>query len=153
MAFPCLKCVCVCVGGGGVAQAHSGSTIGLVPQCGYSHFFFIRRLPPKNIGNIRKIFEIFATPKAILILYIYLKKRPRKIHRKTPKTSPILWWRQKNIHKIFIPKKKLIFLKNPKILKFKILDPKKWPEPTYVSKYTPPPPLGLSIRLYYKAVN
>ena len=53
----------------------------------------------------------------------------------TPKYSAILWWSQKNIHKIFIP---------PKI--FKILTPKKWPEPTHVWTYQrtpPPPPLGL----------
>ena len=32
--------------------------------------------PPK-IWEYQEIFEIFATPKTILILYIYLKKRPR----------------------------------------------------------------------------
>ena len=52
---------------------------------GYSHFFFIRRLrsiyhsPPKNIRKFKhcnKIFEILATPKISLILYLELKKRP-----------------------------------------------------------------------------
>ena len=74
---------------GAVAQAHSGYTTGLVPQCGYSHFFFIRRLGP----------SIYRLPKKILGI-------------------------------------------SGKYLKF--LQPQKWPEPTYVSKY-PPPPLGLSI--------
>ena len=52
---------------------------------------------------------------------------------------------KKNIHKTFIPKKYLFFWKPEKILKFKILNPKKWPEPRYVWKYqsTPPPPPGL----------
>ena len=54
---------------------------------GYSNLFCICRLgpsiyrsPQKNIRNLKhpkKIFEIFATPKNIPILYIYLKKRPR----------------------------------------------------------------------------
>ena len=103
MAFPCLKYVCV----GGV---HSGFATGLVPQGGYSHFFFIRRLgpsiyclPPKNIGNVKKIFVIFATPKNILILYIYLKKKTQKYIEKTPKTVvQFCDDSKKNIHKIFI---------------------------------------------------
>ena len=53
----------------------------------------------------------------------------------------------KYIHKIFIPPKKFIFLKTPKILKFKIFKPppppppppKKWLEPMYVWKYREPP--------------
>ena len=57
-----------------------------------------------------------------------------------PKYSPILWWPQKNIHKIFIPHKKYFFFWKPnKILKFKILIPKKWPEPTNVWKYQSTP--------------
>ena len=53
---------------------------------GYSHIFGIRRLgpsiyhlPPKNIRNfkhLKKIFEIFETPKNIPILYLDIKKRP-----------------------------------------------------------------------------
>ena len=35
----------------------------------------------------------------------------------------------KNIHKIFRPPKIFIFLKTPKILRFIILKPKKWPWP------------------------
>ena len=74
----------------------------------------------KNIRNFKhppKIFEILATQKNFPILYIDLKKDP-KLHRNDPQTSPILWWPQKNIHKIFIPppppQKKIIFLKTPK---------------------------------------
>ena len=48
----------------------------------------------------------------------------------------------KYIHKIFIPQKIFIFLKAPKILIFKSLNPKKWPEPTYVWKYQSIPPWG-----------
>ena len=57
------------------------------PSGGYSNFLCIRwlgpsidRSPQKNIRNFKhpkKIFEIFATPKNIPILYIYLKKRPQ----------------------------------------------------------------------------
>ena len=46
----------------------------------------------------------------------------------------------KNIHKIFIPKKILIFWNPPKILKFKTLNPKKWPEPTDLWKHQSTPP-------------
>ena len=52
----------------------------------------IYRSPKKNIRNFKhpqKIFEILATPKNILILYIDLKKDP-KMHRNDPQTSPIL---------------------------------------------------------------
>ena len=44
------------------------------------------------------------------------------------------------------PQKYSFFGKPPKILKFRILNPKKWAEPTYVRKYQsippPPPPPG-----------
>ena len=51
---------------------------------------------------------------------------------------------QKNIPKMFIPKKIFIFLKTPKNIEIQKIDPKKWTEPTYVWKYqsTPPPPPG-----------
>ena len=57
----------------------------------------------------------------------------------SPKYSPILWRSPTNIHKIFIPTKKSFFWKPPKILKFKILNPQKLPEPTYVWKYQSTP--------------
>ena len=41
----------------------------------------------------------------------------------TSKYRPILWWPQKNIHKIFIPKFFLFCWKPQKVLKFKILNP------------------------------
>ena len=51
---------------------------------------------------------------------------------------------KKNIHKIFIPPKNIHFFWKPKkILKFRILNPKKWAEPTYVWKYQSAPPGGL----------
>ena len=47
---------------------------------------------------------------------------------------------QKNIHKFFIPPKNINFSENPqKILKFRLLNPKKWAEPTYVWKYQSTP--------------
>ena len=117
---------------------------------GVLSFFYIHRLgpsiyrsPPKNIRNFKhpqKIFEILATLKNTPILYIYLKKKTLKCIELTPEFSPILLWPQKNIHKIFIPKKYSFFWKPPKILKFKILNPKKCPEPTYLWKYQSTPP-------------
>ena len=52
---------------------------------------------------------------------------------------------QKKKHKILIPPKNIHFSENPqKILKFRILNPKKWAEPTYVWKYQSTPPPGVS---------
>ena len=54
---------------------------------------------------------------------------------------------QKNIHKIFIPRKNINFSENPKkYWNSEFWTKKKWAEPTYVWKYQstppPPPPLG-----------
>ena len=57
----------------------------------------------------------------------------------TPLYSLILWWPKRNIHKIFIPQKILIFLKTPKNIETQKFEPKKWPEPTYVWKYQSDP--------------
>ena len=61
----------------------------------------------------------------------------------TPKYSPILWWPQKNIHKIFIPKK--YFLKTPKITEIQNCEPKKMTRAYVCIKISdgnpPPPPL------------
>ena len=43
----------------------------------------------------------------------------------TSNYSPILWWPQKNIHKIFIPKKIFIFLKTQKNIEIQNFEPKK----------------------------
>ena len=51
----------------------------------------------------------FSNPKK----YPTLKKDP-KMHRNDTQTSPILWWPQKNIHKIFIPPKDIYFSQNRK---------------------------------------
>ena len=63
------------------------------------------------------------------------------------KNSPILWWPQKNIHKIFIPQKIFIFLKTPKNIEIQNFEPKKM-DRAYVcmkiSEY--PPPLGLVVQ-------
>ena len=54
----------------------------------------------------------------------------------------------KNIHKIFLSKNYSFFWNPPKILILKILNPKKWPEPTYVWKYQSTPPLlGMYIEI------
>ena len=63
----------------------------------------------------------------------------------TPKYSPILCDPQENPQNFHTPKN-IHFSENPpKILKFKILNPNKCPEPTSVKKYQsspPPPPPG-----------
>ena len=56
------------------------------------------------------------------------------------KYCPILWWPQKNIHKIYIPKKILILLKTPKNIEIQNFEPKKWTESTYIWKYQSTPP-------------
>ena len=106
------------------------------------------RAPPKNI---------FATPKYIPILYIYLQKTLKCIEM-THKTSPILVQLYDDPQKVttkFLyhpppPKKKekySFFCKPPKIIEFKIFNPNKWSKPTHVLKYQIPPnphphPLG-----------
>ena len=116
-------------GGGGVA---------------YSYFFFIRRLRPNIYPSTHKNqnpkieFEILATQKSKNIPHSV----PLKCKEITPKYSPILLWTKKISTKSLQPKKYSFSWKTPKILKFKILNPKKWPEPTYVQKYQSTPPWG-----------
>ena len=59
----------------------------------------------------------------------------------TPKYRPILWWPPKNIHKIFIPPKKIFFWNPQKILKFKIWTQKNNPSQSSVKISEYPPPL------------
>ena len=80
---------------------------------------------PKNIWN-------FGNPKKYPRFLKLTLKKALKCIKMTTKRSPILWCPQRNIHKIFIPQK---------ILKFKILNLKKWPEPRYVWKYLSTPSL------------
>ena len=61
----------------------------------------------------------------------------------TPKYSPILWWPQKNIHKIVIPQKIFIFLKTPKNIEIQNFEPKKMTRAYVCMKileYPQPPP-------------
>ena len=53
----------------------------------------------------------------------------------TPKNDPVLWWPPKISTKSSYPQKYSFSWKHPKIMKFKILSPKNWPEPTYLWKY------------------
>ena len=105
---------------------------------------------PASTIHPKKISGISSTPKKYLKFYQPQKisqfctltlKRDRKLHRNDPQTSPILWWPPKkypqNLH---TPKKYSFFWKLKKILKFRILNPKKWAEPTYVWKYQSTPP-------------
>ena len=67
------------------------------------------------------------------------------MHRNDPQTSPILWWPQKISTKSWYPKK-YSFSENPqKILKFRILNPKKNSPSLRLCENirVPPPPLGL----------
>ena len=72
----------------------------------------------------------------------------------TSKYSPILWWPQKNIHKIFIPKKIFIFLKTPKNIEIQNLEPKKMDQAYVCMKISeyPPPPLGSQLMQYVDSV-
>ena len=111
---------------------------------GYSNFFRIRRqhlpftpkqyrefqAPQKNIWN-------FSKPKKISQFCTLTLKKTLNLLRNDPQTSPILWWPNKNT-----PKKYSFFWKPKKVLKFRILNPQKWVEPTYVWKYQSTPPLG-----------
>ena len=74
MAFPCRKCVCVFGGGGGGGGSHEPTPdqpLDWSPEVGSTLIFssYVGLGPAstvyqkKNIGNIKKIFEIFATPK------------------------------------------------------------------------------------------
>ena len=62
------------------------------------------------------------------------------MYRMTSKYSLILWWPQKNIHKIFIPKKIFIFLKTQKNIEIQNFEPKKMDQAyvcVKISEYTP----------------
>ena len=66
------------------------------------------------------------------------------MHRNEPKTSPILWWPPKNIHKISIPPKNIYFSENPKnneIQNFEPPPPQNSPSLRMreISEYTLPP--------------
>ena len=45
----------------------------------------------------------------------------------TPKYSQILWWHQRNIHKIFIPQKSIHFSENLRDIEIQSFDPQKCP--------------------------
>ena len=100
-------------------------------RCSYGVWNF--KHPPKN--------EIVANKIKFPILYLNLKKTLKCIEM-TPKYSPILWWPKKISTKSLYPPKKFIFLKPPKILKFKILNPKNDPSVRMYEniRVTPPPP-------------
>ena len=61
----------------------------------------------------------------------------------TPKYSQILWWPKKNIHKIFIQKKIIIFLKTQKNFEIKKFDPIKMVRAYVCMKISEYPTWGL----------
>ena len=72
----------------------------------------------------------------------------------TPRYSPMLWWPQNKIHKIFIPKK-IILLKTPKNIDIQTFEPPKMAQ-AYVcmkisesSPQSSPPPPGWSYARHY----
>ena len=72
---------------------------------------------PKRISGISstpKKYSKLKHPKKISQFCALTLKKDPKMHRKDPQTSLILWWPQKNIHKIFIPPKNIHFSENPK---------------------------------------
>ena len=117
---------------------------------GYSNFFrmhrpgpSIYRSPQKNIRNFKhpkKIIEILATQKISQFCTLTLKKDP-KLQRNDPQTSPILWWPQKNIQKIFIPQKNIHSSENPqKYWNSEFWTPKNGPSLRMCENIRVPPP-------------
>ena len=110
----------------------------------YSYFFRIRRLGPSIYRSPQKISGISSTPKKYLYrpkkIYQFctltLKKETLNCREMTLKLTLILWWPQKNIHKIFIPPKNNHFSENQKkYWNSEFWTQKKWAEPTYAGKY------------------
>ena len=105
---------------------------------------------PKKISGIsstpKKNWN-FSNPQKISQFCTLTLKKTLKCIEKTLKLAHFCVDPQKISTKSSYPKKILFFLKTPKNMKFRILNPKKWSEPTYVCKYqsTPPPPLGGSL--------
>ena len=103
----------------------------------------------------KKISGISSTPKKYLKFYqpkkiskfctLTLEKDP-KLHRNDPQTSPILWWSQKNIHKIFIPPKNIHFSENQKkYWNSEFWTPKNRPSLRMCENIrVPPPPPGVA---------
>ena len=100
-------------------------------------------LDPTSTVCRQNISGILTAQKLSPFCKLTLRKDPKCIEM-TPKVSPVLWWPPENIHKIFIPTKIFIFLKNPKTSKFQILIPQKWSEPTYCIVYVRVTPWGMS---------
>ena len=90
----------------------------------------------------------FSNPKIYPPFCTLTFRKTLKCIEMTSKYSPILWWPQKNIHKIFIPPKIFdeVFWKSQKIFEIQIFEPQKTAQ-AYVymkiSEYTPPPPSPL----------
>ena len=126
---------------------------------GLLSLFFIHRLgpsiyclpPPPPKKKKKKNQEYQAPPK--IWNFCNNKIYPQSvilptIHRNGPrsKSSPILWWPPPPpppiASKSLYPQNIIFFWKNPKTLKFKMLNPTKWSELTSVWKFqsTPPPP-------------
>ena len=104
------------------------------PQGGSQSFFIPRhgpgiyRSPKKNNQEFQApLINIwnFSNPKNILHSVPWPSEKTLKCIEMTSKYSPILWWLQKNIHKIFIPPKIISFLKDPKIIEIQNFEPKK----------------------------
>ena len=113
---------------------------------------------PKKISGISSnpnFFWNFSNPKNIPILYLDLKKDP-KLHRNDPQTSPISWWPQKNIHKIFIPQKIFIFLKTQRNIEIQNFEPPKMVRAyvcVKISEYPPLPPPPPGPKLYMCSIQ
>ena len=117
---------------------------------GVLSFFFIRRLGPstyrstKNIRNFKhkKKYLKFCNPKKYPPFCTFTLRKDPKLHI-NDQYSPIFWWPQKNIHKIFIPQKIFILLKTPKSIEIQNFEPQKMIRSQVCMKileYPPPPP-------------
>ena len=111
------------VGGGGGLLIFS-SYVGLDPASTvYQKKKYLEyRAYSQNIWN-------FSNPKKYPHSVHWPSGKTLKCIEVTPKTSPVLWWPPKISTKSSYPRKYSFFWKPPKILKIKILNPKRWSEP------------------------
>ena len=89
---------------------------------------------PKKYQELQapqKIFEILATQKISQFCTLTLKKTLKCIEM-TLKLAQFCDDPKKYPQNLHTPQKYSFFSKPPKILKFRILNPKKWSEPTYM---------------------
>ena len=125
------------VPGGGGGSLMFSSYIGLDPASSVNQ-------NKSGISGIPKKYLNFNKPQKYLHSVHYHQENALKCTEMTPKTSQVLWWPHKNIHRIFIPKTYLFCWKSSKNIQTQDCDPH---PPKAVQAYVcvknikvPPPP-------------